>query len=143
MAESNLKADAVSWVGAQGLMQFMPGTWEWMAPEEWKALGPFDPEAAIFVGCKYMAWLWGKFPDSYKWHKKALVNASYNSGLGNVYKAQKACLNSTKFFFCDRTLWDWPHVEIHLVTRASSQKETRGYVARIRRFEEKLKREGE
>ena len=142
MAESNLKADAVSWVGAEGLMQFMPGTWDWMAPAGWKELSAFDPEAAIFVGCKYMVWLWGKFPDSHKWHRKALVNASYNSGLGNIQKAKKKC-SASLIIICCANEWDWPNVENHLVTRASSQKETRGYVARIRRFEEKLKREGE
>jgi membrane-bound lytic murein transglycosylase F len=142
MAESNLKPEAVSWVGAEGLMQFMPKTWEWMADDPWKGAGPADPEAAIFVGCKYMKWNWDRV-ETDKYNRKALTNAAYNSGLGNVWKAQKVCRNSTKFFWCDETIWDFPHVEHHLVTAPRSQEETRGYVRRIRKFEKQLEEQGE
>jgi soluble lytic murein transglycosylase-like protein len=52
LAESRLDPSAVSPVGAQGIAQFMPGTWSDVAKE----LGypaditPFDPEAAIPAG---------------------------------------------------------------------------------------------
>lgn len=135
MAESGLKYNARSGVGAQGLMQFMPATWADVAPAPWKEMGALDPEAAIFVGARYMRQLWGRLPKPEIAQRKALVNASYNSGLGNVFKAQKACALVTA---CVPTIWDSPNVETHLVTKLQFQAETKGYVRRIRQFEARL-----
>jgi soluble lytic murein transglycosylase-like protein len=118
-----------------GLMQFMPATWSWVAPEPWKSLGPLNPEAAIFVGCKYLRMLWDRFPTAVQYHRKAFSNASYNSGLGNVRKAQKRCAMKPS---CRSTEWDWPMVEANLVTASRFQVETRTYVTRIRRFEKQI-----
>jgi soluble lytic murein transglycosylase-like protein len=87
MAESGMDPDAVSPVGAMGLGQFMPRTWE-----EWRDGTPgvqeltgrntllaFDPEDNIAATCAYMAWLlWaldGDMPDALR---------AYNYGIGNV-----------------------------------------------------------
>ena len=90
--ESRLKPNAVSPVGAQGIAQFMPDTWE-----EWSKkagygleITPFDVEAAIDVSAMYMAyqvesWHWPR-PDI---DRICLAMASYNAGLGNILDAQR------------------------------------------------------
>lgn len=83
--ESNWDPDAVSPVGAQGLAQFMPGTWEMYGEGD-----PFDPEAAITAQGRYMCVL-GDLMDSALSDGRVsgehldLMLASYNAGEGNVY----------------------------------------------------------
>jgi membrane-bound lytic murein transglycosylase MltF len=133
MAESNLKADARSGVGASGMLQFMSSTWSDVAPEPWKTLGPLDPEAAIFVGARYMRQIWNRFPDvATVQQRKGFVNASYNSGMGWIFKARNACKT---IHGCDASIWDAPNVEKYLLTAPRFQLETRSYVQRIRRLE--------
>lgn len=138
MAESALKADARSYVGAEGIMQFMPATWAWIAPEPWKSLGALDPHAAIWVAGRYLRTIWNIFPNTCTYDRKAFSNAGYNSGPGNVNKARRACVAP-----CNRDWWDAPHVEARLVTAPRFQQETRTYVRRIRTFEQRLIAEGE
>ncbi len=141
MAESNLKPEAVSWVGAQGLMQFMPGTWEWQARGLWKGRGAFDPESAIFVGCKYLRWIYNRLKSvPCKEEKKAMTNAGYNSGPGNIDKARKRCRGDA--LLCSDEIWT-ANVERSLVTNPRAQEETKSYVRRIRRFEKALRERGE
>lgn len=129
IAESALRWDAKSPAGAQGMMQFMPATWLSVAPEPWKSLGPLDPEAAVYVGCKYLRQLWKLYPSSKSVHRKSLMSAGYNSGPGNIRKAQHKCAMKAD---CDPNQWDEPNVESNLVTAARFQLETRGYIRRIR-----------
>lgn len=67
-------ATAVSPVGAQGLAQFMPGTW--------KAYGyggdPFNPQHAIRAAANYFGTLYRQFGDY------AVAAAAYQSGPGNI-----------------------------------------------------------
>lgn len=92
--ESNLNPMAVSPVGARGLAQIMPGTWNQWAPRTpqvgSKDVSPFDAKASIFTGAAYMRWLWNQWstprPLMDRW---ALTAASYNSGLGDLLEAQK------------------------------------------------------
>ena len=52
-AESAFDPNAVSHAGAQGIAQFMPGTWA-----EWgKGGNPFNPEDAIPAQAAYMNWI--------------------------------------------------------------------------------------
>ena len=82
MAESSMDPLARSPVGAQGLMQFMPATWqEWnnrLSPEI--LLDPFNAEHSIWLGTSYMAYLLGRFG------RLDMARAAYNWGLGNVTK---------------------------------------------------------
>lgn len=76
--ESGFNPDAVSPVGAQGLMQFMPGTWA-----RYGHGSPFDPKAAIFAGAKYLRHLalklrsWPLALAGYNAGGEAVVNAGY------------------------------------------------------------------
>lgn len=90
--ESKLNPYAQSPVGAKGIAQFMPATWkEWRVKAGYSGHDESHPEASIFTGACYMAYLIGQWKsprpaiDRY-----LLAAASYNSGLGDILKAQKA-----------------------------------------------------
>jgi len=72
-AESCYDENAVSRVGALGLMQLMPATAEWL-----KAGDPLLPEENLKAGIRYLALLNERFPD------RRLVLAAYNAGPGKV-----------------------------------------------------------
>lgn len=75
-AESSWNPDAVSPVGAQGLMQLMPKTAEWLGVKD-----PFNPEENVRAGAKYLSSLIQRYNGDLV---KAL--AAYNWGPGNVDK---------------------------------------------------------
>jgi soluble lytic murein transglycosylase len=83
--ESLFKSDAVSYVGARGLMQLMPET----ARMEARSVGlPFslprltsDPEYNVKLGTNHMVRLIAQYDGAYP-----LVMAAYNAGSGNVNK---------------------------------------------------------
>lgn len=88
--ESNFDPNAVSSVGAIGLMQMMPSTFEWLTGEEHlnenlstKMLD--DPEVSIRYGTYYLSYLYKKF--DYNWDN---TFAAYNGGEGNVAKWLKS-----------------------------------------------------
>jgi membrane-bound lytic murein transglycosylase F len=94
IAESNLRADAVSPVGAMGIAQIMPGTWADLQRQMGLPLGstPFQAEVAIEAGAFYMA------KRRADWRaprplldRQQLAQASYNAGHGNLLAAQRAC----------------------------------------------------
>jgi soluble lytic murein transglycosylase-like protein len=73
--ESAFQPRAVSPKGAQGLMQLMPATGETLGLAD-----PFDPEANIRAGARYLKAQLSRFSDI----REAL--AAYNAGPGNVVK---------------------------------------------------------
>lgn len=91
--ESTFNPDAVSPVGAEGLTQFMPGTWADVS----RQLGmvnanPRMVRPSIEAGAFYL----GRLRSN--WHsprpeedRLKLALASYNAGLGNLLAAQRAC----------------------------------------------------
>ena len=90
--ESRLNPAAVSPAGAQGIAQFMPGTWEEWGPKAGypEYITPFEAEPAIFTAALYMSyqvesWHWPR-PDI---DRTCLALASYNAGLGNLIRAQQ------------------------------------------------------
>lgn len=91
--ESRLDRAAVSPVGAQGLAQFMPGTWAQVARElRLPAGASATQDIAIDAGAYYMAKLrrsWRSPRPAEDRHQ--LAQASYNAGLGNLIVAQKRC----------------------------------------------------
>lgn len=75
--ESCFDSDALSPVGAQGLMQLMPDTASWL-----KVNNPLDPVENLRAGVHYIAWLHEQFGDL------DLALAAYNAGPGNVRRYQ-------------------------------------------------------
>ena len=73
--ESSYNQYAVSPVGAQGLMQLMPGTARTYGVRDWR-----DAEQNIDGGVRYLKYLKTLFDD------ERLVLAAYNAGEGAVYK---------------------------------------------------------
>lgn len=91
IAESNCNPNAESSAGAQGLSQFMPGTWaevrkELKLPKHAK---PTQAKYAIPAQAYYMAKLAKKWPaETYgKASQYQLALAAYNAGPGNIKKA--------------------------------------------------------
>lgn len=80
--ESRFEAKAKSTAGATGLMQVMPDTAKWIAPQigkDIKNINLEDPEDNIMLG----SWYLGHTHDTYK-NNSLLAIASYNAGPGNV-----------------------------------------------------------
>ncbi|WP_250461938.1 transporter substrate-binding domain-containing protein [Microbulbifer litoralis] len=84
--ESNFNPDAVSPVGAQGLLQVMPAT-----AEEMGYPPPlFDPERGIKAGVKYLDWVRDRFDPTLPTDNKLWFTlASYNAGYGHLLDAQR------------------------------------------------------
>lgn len=107
LAESNLDPNAVSPVGAMGLMQFMPPTFaEWSDKLGLKNANPYNPEHSIHCAAAYMRWLIDQMAGDIEraW-------AAYNWGIGNVTR------------YCRAGNW-----------REELPDETKKYIARIRSF---------
>lgn len=80
--ESSFRTNAVSSVGARGLMQMMPKTAEWIAdllnePYDFDRI--FDAETSIRYGCWYLNYLSEEFQGD-----PVLVCAAYHAGQGDV-----------------------------------------------------------
>lgn len=78
-SESAFDANAVSWAGAQGLMQLMPRT-----AREVGCHDPFDPEANIMGGSRYIRWMLDRFNGNLD-----LAIAAYNCGPTRVAREWK------------------------------------------------------
>ena len=93
-AESNFNVNATSSVGAQGIAQFMPGTWTtWGKDYDYNGTNsPLDPGDAIPAQARFMCALYGQVSTllksgSVKGDPNDLAWAAYNAGLGAVQGA--------------------------------------------------------
>ncbi len=99
--ESNFKSDAVSNVGAKGLMQIMPDTFDWIKGK----LKDKSEETDIFVpelNIKYGCYLYGYLIEKYD--SEAVAIAAYHAGMGNVDK----WLKDERYSADGKTLKDIP-----------------------------------
>jgi len=88
--ESRFDPKAVSRVGAKGLAQFMPKTWqEWgdYSPgiqTTWKSYDPFKPEDSLHSQAAYMSFLLKFVRKRTNEYNNEYALACYNWGMGNV-----------------------------------------------------------
>lgn len=84
MAESSYDPGATSSVGAQGLMQIMPDTGEWISGKFDETLvdgALYEPEVSIRYGAWYLGFLMDLFDGDMR-----CVTAAYHAGQGTVAK---------------------------------------------------------
>lgn len=82
LAESSYRADAVSSVNAQGLMQILPTTGEWLSGKFDEAYVEgclFDPETNLRYGCWYLGWLMDRYDGD-----MSCASSAYHQGQGTV-----------------------------------------------------------
>ncbi len=80
--ESRYDPEALSYVGARGLMQVMPATQEWIAEQLGEAIPPgdaFTSEASVRMGAWFLRFLLDYFDGDLE-----LAIAAYNGGAGSV-----------------------------------------------------------
>lgn len=95
--ESSFKADAVSWSGAQGLMQLMPAT-----AGEVGVKDPFNPDDNIRGGTYYLKKQYKRVPDEVDvLNTTCFALASYNGGYGHLIDARNLAENIGK----DPNVW--------------------------------------
>lgn len=123
--ESKLDPDAISPVGAQGLAQFMPATWQEIERSlgygavSRKLAGPAIEGGAYYMMSLRKQWASPRSIDDRQW----LAQASYNAGIGSLLEAQKACGGSLSY--------GGVIVCLPGVTGQSNAQQTSDYVARI------------
>ena len=82
MSESSFNPNSTSGVNAQGLMQIMPDTGDWLAGKFGDTYTEgclYEPERNIRYGCWYMGFLIDRYNGD-----KACASAAYHSGQGTV-----------------------------------------------------------
>ena len=116
-AESNFDTEAVSSVGAIGLMQMMPNTFTWMQEilhETYEEKALYEPEVSVRFGCALLRLLLNEYGDL------TAALSAYNAGMGNV------------------TSWlsDAEYSADGVTLKAIPFGETRHYVERVLRYKE-------
>ena len=93
--ESLFRENAVSPSGAQGLMQIMPSTGEWLAANvlKTKTFDLQDPKTNIKLGTNYFSQLMQKYKGDFLW-----AAIAYNGGPGNVRNWKKTYYHNDDFY---------------------------------------------
>jgi len=143
IAESKLDPYAESYVGAKGVMQIMPRTFDEIKLRNKTIKGPVhDPKTNIRAGIWYDRHIWRN------WSRKNTLQgridfmmASYNAGRVHIINAQKICIAEPEIYG-DPNSWECIKNTLHMITGRHS-KETKTYVKRIRGIRDTvLKRNG-
>lgn len=131
--ESLWKHDARSWVGAEGLTQFMPETAKWIGQidSKLKIPNPNNPEWAIRALCVYNKWHEKRVKGKTEADTWAFILCAYNGGLGWVYRDQK----KAKAIGLDDTIYFNSVEHVNAGRRASAFKENRNYITHIKKRE--------
>lgn len=123
IAESNLDMNAVSPVGARGIMQIMPATAKEIASELQIIPNIGDPKTSINFGIYYCRKMWNIFKKEDGIERLRFALGAYNAGAGNIIKAQAET---------DRpTVWDTVSGSLHKITGERNAHQTINYVRRI------------
>ncbi len=136
IAESNLDSDAKSHVGAKGIMQIMPRTFEEIKYKNASIKGSSkQPKWNIAAGIYYDRTIWKLWKAKRPFKDKlGFMFGSYNAGKGNILKAQR---------FAKKTGMNenhWSSIEKTLVkVTGKHSKETIGYVNKIYKVKGVLK----
>ena len=127
MAESNLDSAATSWVGARGIMQLMPATFQEISSRNPEMSRIDDPEWNIAAGIFYDRTLWKLWAqDSVQDHRQEFMLASYNAGRGTILSAQDMARRDS----LDHR--SWPAIEsVAPKVRRWRYAETLGYVRKV------------
>ena len=127
MAESELNAAARSYVGARGVMQLMPSTFQEIQSKRPEFESIDDPEWNIAAGIMHDRYLWRLWepvvPDS---ERPSFMFGSYNAGEGTISRATAAARAKQ----LDQSRW--PNIEIVAPEVPRWRyRETLGYVKKI------------
>jgi len=102
ITESKLDPKAVSWVGARGLMQLMPSTYESIQSKNSQFKNIDDPEWNIAAGIYYNRQLWRQWASgAAETDREHFMFGSYNAGRSTILRAQKVALGKS----LDEQLW--------------------------------------
>jgi membrane-bound lytic murein transglycosylase MltF len=136
IAESHLKSDAVSYVGAKGVMQIMPRTFKEIKTRNPEIKGAANnPRWNIAAGIYYDRQIWLIFKAKRPFQDKlSFMFGAYNAGKGNIIRAQRISKREGK----NPNLWRSIEVTLPRVTGRSSN-QTIEYVKKIKDIREALK----
>jgi membrane-bound lytic murein transglycosylase F len=135
LAESSLNPQAASPVGARGLMQLMPSTYQ-MIQSRTPELGSIDdPEWNIAAGIQHDRYLWRLWSKEVTEQERAsFMFGSYNAGEGTITRATTVAREQN----LDHAVWS--NIEsIAPNVRRWRYLETLGYLRRIERYHELLR----
>ena len=135
VAESRLKAEAKSHVGAVGVMQIMPRTFKEIQKKNPAIKGTrAQPRWNIAAGIYYDRRLWNTWKAERPFQDRMnFMFGSYNAGKMNIIKAQKLAEASGK----NPNLWESIESELPRVTGKNSR-ETIDYIKKIEKIREVL-----
>jgi membrane-bound lytic murein transglycosylase F len=134
MAESDLTPTARSRVGARGIMQLMPSTFQVIqsARPNFKSID--DPDHNIAAGIMHDRYLWTLYPSAPGEERMRFMFAAYNAGEGTIKRARTTAVKEN----LDAELW--PSVEaVAPKVKPWRYQETLGYVKKIDQNRAKLK----
>ena len=129
VAESRLKANAKSYVGAKGVMQIMPKTFDEILRKNPAIKGTREqPRWNIAAGIWYDKSIWDLWQADRPFQDRVdFTMGAYNAGKGNIIKAQK----KAKKMGLDPNRWRSIEKTLPFVTGKHSR-ETIGYVDKIK-----------
>ncbi len=135
VAESRLQADAKSHVGAVGVMQIMPRTFEEIRSKHPVIKGTrYQPRWNIAAGIYYDRQLWNTWKAERPFRDRLnFTFGAFNAGKGNIIKAQKVAAREG----LNPNLWTSIEKKLPRVTGKHSR-ETIGYVDKIESITEVL-----
>lgn len=136
IAESGLKPEARSRVGAVGLMQIMPATFDEIAKKSLFIKGNrMHPRWNVAAGIYYDRYLWNMWKEDRPFEDRlSFMYGSFNAGKMNIIKAQRRAYKKG----LDPNLWRSIVSTLPSVTGKRS-KETITYVDKISRIKEVLR----